>query len=92
MSDRQLSTVFLLMAEFGQADVPLDVVASKYLGLSDKEAKQRAVARRLPLPAYRGATSQKSPWLVRVTDLAAYLDEQREVAEREWKALQGRAA
>jgi hypothetical protein len=87
MSNKQMSTVFLLMAEFGQADVPLEIVAHRYLGLSEKEAKQRATARMLPIPAYRGSSSQKSPWLVRVTDLAEYLDRQREDARKEWRAL-----
>lgn len=80
--------MFLLMAEFGQADVPLEVVADRYLGLGRREAFQRATARKLPLPAYRGSASQKSPWLVRITDLAEYLDGQREEAKREWEVMQ----
>lgn len=88
----QMSTVFLLMAEFGQADVPLEVVAQRYLGLSEKEAKQRAAARMLPIPAYRGSSSQKSPWLVRVTDLADYLDKQREEARKEWQHIHRKAS
>ncbi len=82
-----VSTVFLLLAEFGQADVPLEVVAAKYLGLSEAQARQRANTRRLPFPAYRGGESQKSRWVVRITDLADYLDAQRECAKREWSAL-----
>lgn len=89
---RDVSTVFLLMAEFGQADVPLEVVAQRYLGLSEKEAKQRAAARSLPFVAYRGGPSQKSRWLVRLTDLAEYLDRQRETAAREWKVMNRGAA
>lgn len=89
---KKVSAVFLLMAEFGQADVPLEIVAERYLGLSEREAKQRAAARKLPIPAYRGSSSQKSPWLVRLTDLAEYLDQQREEARREWLAINGGAA
>lgn len=85
---RQVSTMFLLMAEFGQADVPLEVVAERYLGLGRREAFQRATACKLPFPAYRGSSSQKSPWLVRLTDLAAHLDRQREEAKKEWEIMQ----
>lgn len=84
-----MNTVFLLLAEFGQADVPLELVAERYLGLGKREAFQRATARKLPLPAYRGSESQKSPWLVRITDLAEHLDKQRAEAHKEWQTLRG---
>lgn len=85
---KQVSTLFLLMAEFGMADVPLETVAERYLALGRREAFQRATARKLPFPAYRGSSSQKSPWLVRLTDLAEYLDKQRDEAKKEWKTMQ----
>lgn len=77
------STLFLLMAEFGQTDIPLETVAAKYLALDSVRAKRDAAAQRLPFPVYR-AGSQKSPWLVRVTDLADYLDRERNEAARDW--------
>lgn len=82
------STTFLLLAEFGTGIIPLEDIAEKYLGLSPRLANERAARRDLPLPAYR-AGSQKSLWLVRVDDLAALLDERRNLACREWKALNG---
>ncbi len=80
-----MNTTFLLMAEFGTADVPLESVAQKYLGLDAKVAKMRAARGELPFPAYRASGSQKSPWLVRITDLAAWLDEARSRAADDWK-------
>jgi hypothetical protein len=83
-----VNTVFLLMAEFGQADIPLEQVAAKYLGLDAAHAKRQAASQALPFPVYR-AGSQKSPWMVRVSDLAEYLDKCRENAKREWEAVSG---
>ncbi|WP_018949002.1 pyocin activator PrtN family protein [Thioalkalivibrio sp. ALMg11] len=70
------STVDLLMREYGAADIELERVTDKYLAISRKEAFRRANRGDLPFPAYR-AGSAKSPWMVRVTDLAEHLDSAR---------------
>jgi len=67
------STYFGLLAEFGEANIPLERVAPKYFGLSFKEARRRAPAKMLPCPVFR-LGGQKSPWLVSVTDLAELID------------------
>ena len=82
-----MNTTFLLMAEFGQTDIPLAAIAERYLGLSDTQAATRAARSQLPFPAYRAGT-QKAPWLVRVTDLAQYLDQARERAAGDWRNRQ----
>lgn len=33
-----MNTIFLLLAEFGQADVPVETVCSRYLGLDERQA------------------------------------------------------
>lgn len=86
-----MNTVFLLLAEFGQADIPLETVAEKYLNLSRREACMRAARCDLPFPAFRIPGSQKNPWLVRITDLAAWLDKARADAVSEWEKVNGRA-
>lgn len=75
--------LFLLMAEFETAQVPLDKCASLF-GLTPDEAAKRAARAALPIPAYR-AGSQKSPWLVDVEDLAGYLNVQKAKASHEWR-------
>lgn len=80
------STFFGLLAEYGSAEIPLSLVAAKFFGLTEAEAKRRASLQDLPIPAYR-AGSQKSPWLVSAADLAQYLDEQKVKARREWEKL-----
>lgn len=70
-------TFFGLLAEFGEANIPLDKVAPKYFGLSNEEARRRAPARLLPCRAFR-LGGQKSPWLVSAADLAELIDQQRQ--------------
>jgi hypothetical protein len=71
------STFFGLLAEFGEANIPLDKVASKYFGLSHQEARRRASARLLPCRAFR-LGGQKAPWLVSAVDLAELIDRHRQ--------------
>jgi hypothetical protein len=70
------STNFGLLAEFGEANVPLEKVAPKYFGLSYPKARRRAAARMLPCRAFR-LGGQKAPLLVSATDLAELIDAQR---------------
>lgn len=74
------STYFGLLAEFGEANIPLDKVAPKYFGLSFEEARRRAPAKMLPCKTFR-LGGQKSPWLVSASDLAELIDRQRARAE-----------
>jgi len=73
------STYFGLLAEFGEANIPLERVSPKYFGLSYEEARRRAPAKMLPCPAFR-LGGQKSPWLVSAADLAELIDARREKA------------
>lgn len=73
------STYFGLLAEFGEANIELTRVASKYFGFSADEAKRRAPAKLLPCRVFR-LGGQKSPWLVSAADLAELIDRQREKA------------
>lgn len=73
------STYFGLLAEFGEAHIPLERVAPKYFGLSYEEARRRAPAKMLPCRVFR-LGGQKSPWLVSAADLAELIDQRRERA------------
>ncbi|NCC41686.1 MAG: pyocin activator protein PrtN [Gammaproteobacteria bacterium] len=77
-----MNTTFLLLAEHGTADIALATIAEKYLGMSIRIAAGKAARGELPFPAYR-ASSQKSPWLVNVADLAAWIDGERAKAAEE---------
>jgi len=73
------STYFGLLAEFGEANIPLAKVSPKYFGLSYDEARRRACAKLLPCRAFR-LGGQKSPWLISAADLAELIDRQRQKA------------
>lgn len=81
-------TYFGLLAEFGAAEIPLETLAPKYLGLTPAKAKAKAQLQQLPFPVYR-AGSQKSPWLVSAAEFARWLDQRKAEASAIWKKMQG---
>ena len=76
------STYFGLLAEFGEANIPLARIAPKYFGLSFEEARRRAPTQMLPCPVFR-LGGQKSPWLVSASDLADLIDRRRGQAAKQ---------
>ncbi|ABN63095.1 pyocin activator PrtN family protein [Shewanella sp. SP1S1-7] len=78
-----INTAFLLMAQFNKVIVPLDQISKEYFGLEPRTAANYAKAGRLPLAAFRTSNSNKAPWMVNVTDLAEYLDKQRDAAKQD---------
>jgi hypothetical protein len=77
-----MNTAFLLLAEHNRAILPLEDVATRYLGISARVAQARATRGELPFPAFQPG-SQKGPWLVNIADLAAWLDAERDKAAAE---------
>jgi len=82
------STFFILVAEFGTIDIPLEKICTKYFGLGIEKAKREACLNRLPVPAYRASESQKAPWLINAKVLADHLDKVTAKAAEEWKKSQ----
>ncbi len=78
-------TLFLLLAEFGTGQIPLERCCHHF-GMKTDEAKRAAVRQALPVPVFR-LGSQKSPWVVSADKLAAYIDAKHEEAEKEWKRI-----
>lgn len=83
-----MNTTFFLMAEFETSTIPLSVIAERYLGMRPATADKKAGCGELPIPTFRIGNSQKSPRLVHVSDLAEFIDSQREIAKRELKNSQ----
>lgn len=82
-----MNTIFMLMAEYnGKAAVELKDVCDKF-GLNSKTANERASRSALPVPVFRLESSQKAPWMVHLTDLAAWIDRSRNEAAAEWAKL-----
>lgn len=81
-----MNTIFLLMAEYETSQIPLSVVAEKFLSISPSWADKKANLGELPFPTYRD--NQKSGRLVHISDLAEWIDKKREVAKKEISHLQ----
>ena len=73
-----MNTMFLLMAEYETATVPLSQVCEKYFGMKSATAERKAAENKLPIPTFRTADSQKAPRMVHISDLAEFIDRQRE--------------
>jgi hypothetical protein len=82
-------TLFLVLAEFGTSQIPVEQCAHHF-GLTTPEAKRAAARQALPVPCYR-LGSQKSPWLVAADALAAYIRAQQEAALADWKRIHNAA-
>ncbi|WP_162140748.1 pyocin activator PrtN family protein [Arenimonas oryziterrae] len=78
-------TLFLLLAEFGTGQIPVDQCAHHF-GMSSEEGKRAAARQRLPIPTFRLGT-QKSPWLVSAESLAEYIDLRQTTAAAEWRKI-----
>ncbi len=70
-----MNTMFLLMAEYGSATVPLSQVCEKYFGLKPATA-ENARLWAIPIPTFRAAESQKAPRMIHIQDLANHIDAQ----------------
>lgn len=77
-------TELLLLMRFETPAIPLEKICDEYFGCSRGTAQQRAKTGTLPVPAFRLGQSQKMPWLVKVEDLAAFIDKNHAIAKREW--------
>jgi hypothetical protein len=86
-----MNTAFILMAQYnGQAIISLERVCKDYFTHLTVEMFQRKVlAGQIKIPITRLEPSQKSARGIHITDLAAYLDLQREAAVKEYKQLNG---
>lgn len=83
-----VDTMFMLGMQYRRPVVTLAQVVADYLPhLTLDQANRKAAKQSLPFPVFRGEGSQKSTWLVNVTDVANWLDQCRETAVKDWEAL-----
>ncbi len=86
-----MNTAFILMAQYnGRAIIPLEQVCKDYFTHLTTDMFQRKVlAGQIKIPITRLESSQKSARGIHITDLAAYLDHQRDAAVKEFNLLNG---
>ena len=77
-------TEILLLMKYETPIIPLEKICDDYFGCSKGTAKNKAKASTLPVPVFRLSPSQKAPWMVHIKDLAIYIEQKREEAQKEW--------
>lgn len=81
----------MLMAMYsGRPIIPADDVAKDFFGLTTDKFIRKVSAGIIALPLVRMEASQKCAKGVHLNDLAAYLDERRASALKEYEQLQGK--
>lgn len=83
------NTAYGLHARFGKSEIPLSDICEEYFGINIKTAQQKARTYELPLPVFRMDESQRAPYLVKVDDLAEFIDKKHELAREEWLMVRG---
>ncbi|MFA0654146.1 MULTISPECIES: pyocin activator PrtN family protein [unclassified Vibrio] len=84
-----ISTQALLAAKYNNEPlIPLEVVATTYLGLTASVAKRKAYLNDLPFPVIRLGDSQKAPWLVDFNHLAVYVERLATESRCDWLRMQ----
>ena len=86
-----MNTAFLLMAQYdGRAVIPLDLVCADYFThLTPQKLAGKIDRGEVKLPLVRIEASQKAARGVHLGDLAAWIDNRREAAAKELKAIGG---
>ena len=83
----QIDISFLLAARYKKPVILLEQVIADYLPhLTMDIANRRANKQTLPFPVFKG-DSNKSPWLVNISDLAIFLSKRRDEAVKDWEAM-----
>ncbi len=86
-----MNTAFALMARFEGTVIPLKDISEEFLGITPKTANARANSKELEIPVFQLRVSTKAPYLVKVEDLAHYIDQCHKVAKEEWHSVRGTA-
>lgn len=86
-----MNTSFLLMAQYSaKAIIPVEDVCRDYFPhLTPEKFVRKVVCGEIKIPLVRIEQSQKAAKGVHIDDLAAYLDERRAAAMREYKQFHG---
>lgn len=80
-------TGFMLLVKYRRPVVTLEEILHDYLPhLSIEAANKRAAKCDLPFTAFK-PDGNKSPYLVRLLDLASWLDRAQEQASKDWEAM-----
>jgi hypothetical protein len=83
-----MKTIFLVMAEFDSAEIPLEKLLDHF-GSDLPNAKRKAAGHDLPVPFYKKAG--KGAYFCKATDWADYIDHQSASAKARWQQVNNKA-
>ena len=81
-------TELMLLATYRDPMIPLSLICEKYFNMQLKSAQAKAALNLLPVPTWRLIDSRKAPLMVRLTDLATYLDSRSDTERARWEQSQ----
>ena len=84
-----MNTKFALLARFESPTVELKQVSQEFFGITPRTAEQRAKACDFPVPTFKLRNSERSPSLIKIEDLAVYIDKCHEEAKQDWLSVNG---
>ena len=67
-------TEVMLLAVHRTPLIPLSEICDRYFNVDIRKARGQAALNQLPVPAWRLVDSRRAPLMVRLSDLAAYID------------------
>ena len=82
-----MNTNFALLARYQTPVVELKEICEEFFGIKPKTAEQKVKACDFPIPTFKLRDSERSPTLVKVEDLASYIDKRYEEAESTWQQV-----
>ena len=82
-----MNTAFALMARYGSTVLQLNDICEEFLGITPKTAHTRAGSVGIEIPVFQLRESTRAPFLVKVEDLAFYIDECHRKAKAEWQSV-----
>jgi hypothetical protein len=83
-----MQTETALIAVHKSPVVRLDEICATHLNLGAQEARRLAALNLLPVPTFKLRESKKAPYMVKVTDLATYIDQSAGQAREQWERSQ----
>ena len=85
MNSEMSKTERLLLEAHKSSVIRLSDICEDMLGFKYQEARKQAALNTLPFPVFKARDSVQSPYLVRVDQLAAWLDARADEAAASWE-------
>lgn len=81
-------TETMLLAVHRSPAIPLKSICVEWFGMSHLEARRKAALHTLPVPVWPTTPGKRSPLMVRLSDLAKFVDDKAASAATSWSKSQ----